>query len=520
LKYKNRLIKVDVFPISIDYDVFNNAHDDVAIKASRALIKTKFADKKIIFSVDRLDYTKGVHHRLKGYEQFLTAHPEYHEKVVFAIVVVPSRDNIPKYHERKREIDETISHINSSIGNLNWQPVIYQYNCLKFDEMLALYTACDIALITPLRDGMNLVSKEFVASRKDEKGVLIISEMAGSARELTAGLSINPNDTFEIAAKIKQALEMSEQEQRERLIPMRQRIKDYDVQSWAQDFLNQLYLIKEKQKEFQIALLDDHNKGSLITAYCEANKRLLLLDYDGTLVPFSALPNLALPSTHVKNTLAQLCKDKRNDTFIISGRPAQWLEQHFADMPINLIAEHGAKMKIYNNEWITEVRKMDDWQQQVFAIMKGYEKRCVHSFTEIKEFSIVWHYRNAAPEQGKLRAAELLTELHAFIKNKNLQVLCGNKNIEVRNSGIDKGSIVKKVLNKEGYDFVLAIGDDRTDEDMFHLLMNDERSYTIKVGLHASYAKYNLLTPQTVISLLDTLHQWNKQRTTKEHQFL
>jgi trehalose 6-phosphate synthase/phosphatase len=217
IRHKDRLIKVDVFPISIDYDRFNAAYDSERVLSLKHSLRNKMNGWKIIFSVDRLDYTKGVQNRLRAYEHFLKQNPEYQDKVVFIMVVVPSRDNIPKYVERKRLIDELVSRINGELGNLHWQPVFYQYNSLDFEEMVSLYTICDLALITPLRDGMNLVAKEFIASRKDKRGVLILSEMAGAARELTDALIINPNDTLELAETIKQALVMEADEQRVRI---------------------------------------------------------------------------------------------------------------------------------------------------------------------------------------------------------------------------------------------------------------------------------------------------------------
>ncbi|MGZ5191965.1 MAG: bifunctional alpha,alpha-trehalose-phosphate synthase (UDP-forming)/trehalose-phosphatase, partial [Flavisolibacter sp.] len=250
LRYNNRLVKVDVFPISIDYEHFNNAYDKEEVCSMRTSMLEKLSHQKIIFSVDRLDYTKGVQNRLRSYELFLKQNPSYLNKVVFFLSIVPSRDTISKYVERKRMIEELVSQINGRLGNLQWQPIIYRYNSLQFDEMLALYTSCDLALITPLRDGMNLVAKEFVASRKDKKGVLIISEMAGAARELTDALTINPNDISEMANKIKEGLEMKAEEQSYRLENMQRRISNYNVQTWAYDFMNELGSIKEKQNTF------------------------------------------------------------------------------------------------------------------------------------------------------------------------------------------------------------------------------------------------------------------------------
>jgi trehalose 6-phosphate synthase/phosphatase len=371
--------------------------------------------------------------------------------------------------------------------------------------MLALYSACDLALITPLRDGMNLVSKEFVASRKDKRGVLIISEMAGAARELTDALTINPNDVAEMAQKIKKGLEMPEEEQALRLDNMQRRIRNYDVRAWADDFMTELYNIKHRQQSFQIKLLDTYSKRRLYDAYRFTKKRLLLLDYDGTLVSFSPNPDQALPSAALMDLLKSLCEKEENNVFLISGRNSAWLELHFGKLPINLVAEHGAAYKWKNGHWLTDMQTHNEWKEQVHNIMEMYVRRCANSFVEEKDFSMVWHYRNANVEQGKLRAFELASELNEYIHNRHLQVLMGNKIVEVRQSGINKGAFIKRIIEQEDYDFIFAVGDDRTDEDMFKALMNNNSAFTVKVGPEASYAQYNLYTPQMVVSLLEGL---------------
>lgn len=505
IRFNSRLVKVDVFPISIDYTLFNNAYSDTDVSSSRKELKDRFRDKKIIFSVDRLDYTKGVNNRLKAYDYFLKNHPEYHEKVVFVLVVVPSRDNITKYAERKKMIDEYIGHLNSTVGNINWQPIIYQYNHLDFKELITMYTSCDLALITPLRDGMNLVAKEFVASRKDKRGVLALSEMAGAVRELTDALTINPNDTRELAEKIQEGLEMSEQEQERRMTAMQERIEQYDVRMWAEDFLTELYTAKNKQQEFEIKFFDNEIKHNLFDQYRKSKKRLLLLDYDGTLVPFSPLPDQAKPNADLLQIIDVLSQDKRNDIFIISGRKDATLNSWLGHMPINIISEHGAKFRLSGGDWVSEINFSNEWQGHVKTIMDRYVRRCANSFIETKSFSLAWHYRNSNQQQAKIRAAELFSELSEYTTNMDLHVLMGNKVIEVRHKGVDKGIATQKIINRNDYDMILSIGDDTTDEDMFRVLMGDKRAYTIKVGATASFAKYNLHTSHMVVSLLHAL---------------
>ena len=205
--------------------------------------------------------------------------------------------------------------------------------------------------------------------------------------------------------------------------------------------------------------------------------------------------------------LTELGSGKNNDVLIVSGRSSQWLEKHLGNLPVSLVAEHGARSKSEDGLWITEIQTHSDWKGQVHQLMEMYVRRCANSFIEEKDFSIVWHYRNCNIEQGKLRAQELSAELHEYLHNRHLEVLQGNKIVEVRNSGIDKGTAVRKILQKDDYDFIFAVGDDKTDEDMFRMLMHKKNCFSIKVGTDASFARYNLHTPQMVLSLLENMNQ-------------
>lgn len=504
--YDNRLIKVDVFPTSIDYQHLHNSFDDDEICSSRKLLKEKFTGKKIIFSIDRLDYTTGVQNRLKAYEHFLIINPSYRERVVFILVIVPFRENIHKNAELKKNADETVQNINKTYGNNNWKPILYQCCTLAFDQKITFYTACDVALMTPLRDGMNLHSKEFIASRKDQMGALVLSEMAGAARELTDALRVNPNDVVEMANQLRKALELTDEEQNRRIENMQSRIKTYDIRVWAEDYFHQLNSIKKKQLKFQVRFLEDSAKRLIFDSYRISKKRLLLLDYDGTLVRFSAHPADAGPDPHLIDLLKNLCEKKSNEVFVISGRDSATLENWIGHLQLNIISEHGARIKVNGRGWETQASSLVDWKPHIKAIMDSYVKRCANSTVEEKAFSIVWHFRNVNPEQGKLRSSELVAELNEYTHGFGLQVMMGNKIVEVRNQGIDKGRAVKTILQKSDYDFILAAGDDNTDEDMFKELTDINQAYTIKIGSNASYALYNLHTSHMLISMLEALN--------------
>jgi len=237
----NRKLLTGAFPASIDFEKFNKVYDNESICHLRQKLKEQLENRKIIFSVDRLDYTKGLYHRLKAYQNFLISYPQYREKVVFIMIVFPSlRKNLTQYEESKALIESSINLINKHLGNSQWQPVIYFNQHLSFNELVTLYSSADLALITPLKDGMNLVAKEFVASRKDKRGVLVLSKMVGASLELAEALLTDPYNLIDVANKIKQGLEMSEEEQEARMESMQRVIEVNNVKVWGDSFLNSL----------------------------------------------------------------------------------------------------------------------------------------------------------------------------------------------------------------------------------------------------------------------------------------
>jgi trehalose 6-phosphate synthase/phosphatase len=494
-----RVVKGEMFPLGIDFEKFKNASKLHEVGAHRAAIETNFSDKKIIFSVDRLDYTKGVTHRLSGFERFLELHPSWREKVVFVLVVVPSRQIVSKYNERKKMIEEEIGRINGKYSTLSWQPIIYRYNQLSFHELTAMYLVADIALITPLRDGMNLVAKEYVATREQD-GVLILSELAGAANELSEAILVNPMDKEEVAEAILNALSMPKQVQRDKMELMQQRLKEYTVVSWMNDFLKQLEDTKNFQHSQLTKYLSKDSLNAIVNEYKTANKRLLFLDYDGTLVPFSRHPDLAEPDKDVIQLLKLLAADKRTDITIISGRDSQSLERWLGHLPVNLVSEHGAGIRLNKGEWKYYLDFDQAWKSFIRPMLEVFAQRSPGSFIEEKKHTLVWHYRNVDPELGFIRSRELLDNLHHIIRNSQLHIIDGNKVIEIRVAGIDKGVVTKKLLSRDNYDFVIAIGDDKTDEDMFRLLAG--KAYTIKIGSGHTVAQYHLPRQEDVLALL------------------
>jgi len=500
--YGDRYIKADVFPMGIDFNKFNMSIDNMNVKENFGKIKTTLKKFKIILSIDRLDYTKGIINRLQGYELFLEKNQQWHNKVVLVLVLVPSRVGVEHYQTMKRQIDEYIGKINGKFGKIEWTPINYQFTSLPFEILAAYYAISDVALITPLRDGMNLIAKEYVATRSDEKGVLILSEMAGASKELGEAIIINPNSIEEIADALKQSLEMPVEEQIRRNKIMRDRLRRYDIIKWGNDFISELLSMKEEQKGLEMRLLKKSDEGLMIKDYINADKRLIFLDYDGTLVPFTDRPENATPNDEILEILRKFSNDDKNYVIIISGRDRKTLREWFGNFNIGFIAEHGVYIKEKSKEW-RPIRKLDiKWKSKIISIFQDYVDRVPYSFIEEKDFSLVWHYRKSDPELASQKAKELMDEIINFTANMDVQVLQGKKEIEIRNGGVNKGSAAMQFM-KEDYDFVLAIGDDWTDEDLFRILPKD--AYTIRVGMFLSYARFNLHNHLEVVELLKKL---------------
>jgi trehalose 6-phosphate synthase/phosphatase len=504
LQYQERLVKVDLFPIGIDFKKFNSTKNDPAIMQMRDDLKKNFENKKIIFSVDRLDYTKGLMSRLTAIEYFLDNYPQWKEKAVFVLNVVPSRDTIKAYDDRKKEMEEKIGTINGKYSTISWQPIIYRYNHLGFNELIALYHAADAALVTPLRDGMNLVAKEYVATCSN-CGVLILSELAGAASELNEALLVNPTDMADVAAAINRALIMHEAEKKNRITIMQKRLQDYDVVRWVGDFLEQLSIVKREQQKFEVRVVDEKIITMLKEKYEESNKRCLLFDYDGTLAPITRIPSQAIPNKQLIDFLYGLAADENNNITIISGREADVLEKWFGEMPITLVAEHGASIRKKGEKWRQEISGADKWKDEIRPLLKFFVSRCAGSFIEEKKHTIAWHYRNTQAALGFTRSRELMNNLTQLTQNSPLQVVDGNKVIEVRISGFDKGITALKIVNEVSPDFILCIGDDITDEDMFKALEQKPKAYTIKVGYGSTSAKYTIISQAQVLPLLNHL---------------
>jgi len=460
-------------------------------------------ERKIIISIDRLDYTKGIIQRLEAFDLFLSQNPEYKEKVTLILVAVPSRAGVEDYMELRKQLEGLVGRINGEHGVIGWVPVWYLYRFLPFERLVALYNIADVALVTPLRDGMNLIAKEFIATKTDGSGVLILSEMAGAASELGEAITINTHNKQAIIDAIKEALEMPKDEQIERNRLMQKRLSRYTVTRWANDFLETLSDVKRNQQQLSVHKLVKPIRKNLINEYEKSSKRLFLLDYDGTLVGFAGRPEKAGPDEELFALLQTLATDPKNEVVIISGRDKETLNYWLGNIDASLIAEHGAWIKQRTDDWRMIEPLRNDWKDTIRPILELYTDRTPGSFVEEKDFSLVWHFRRSDPELAYLRTQEMKDAVLNLTANLDIGVFEGSKIIEVKNIGISKGYAAQIWLKNQEWDFILTAGDDYTDEDMFSIL--PETAYSVKVGYGISKARFNIESIYELRLLLEEL---------------
>ncbi|MEM1598645.1 MAG: bifunctional alpha,alpha-trehalose-phosphate synthase (UDP-forming)/trehalose-phosphatase [Pyrobaculum sp.] len=499
-----RRARVGAFPISIDFDFFHNSITNPEVAKEVEELRQRLKGLKIVFSIDRLDYTKGNLNRLRAWERFLKENPEWRGRAVFIMVVVPSRTGVPQYEAMKKEIEREVGRINGELGEVDWVPVVYISRFIPTTTLLALYNVADAALITPLRDGMNLVAKEYVASRRDCRGVLILSETAGAAQELLQALIVNPNDESGVANAIKKALMMSEEEQCRRIKAMQERIRQHDVVKWAVDFIHTLFTAKTEEAEAKPAnLLTPADIETIVESFRLAKRRLLLLDYDGTLIPHYPYAYQAVPDAELVRLLARLASLPKTHVAVVSGRSRDFLEAWLEELPIYIAAEHGAYIRDSSRKW-TQLFPFDTkWKDEARKILEEFVELAPGSYVEEKESSIAWHYRNVEPELGEAVAVRLVESLSVALSGFSASIIRGNKVVEIRPAGVNKGAAAKTLLEQIKPDFILAAGDDITDEDMFKALPST--AYTIKVGRGESAAKFTVGSYRQVRQLIERL---------------
>lgn len=497
----DRAVQVGDFPISIDYEKFAEADNSEIVRINYERLKKKFGKYKVILAFERLDPSKGFIQRLQAYREFLQQNPKLHDKVIMIMIAVPTRANIPVYKKLKKDVEELVESINNDFGRSGWLPVHYMYKIIPFEQVPAYYQIADIAFITPLSDGMNLMAKEYVASKANKNGVLILSETAGAAQELTEALLVNPKQQDSLVAGLTKAITMSPIELQQRLSDMQKHLAKNTIHKWKRSFANTLQASNIVTGHKTILLKDTYYE-QLRDDFANSKRPAIVLDYDGVLVPFVNNPNDAKPPNPLLILLAKLAAGTCSDLILISGRSRVDMERWFSELPITLAAEHGALLRPAGKSWQAESVLAGSWKQILLPTLQKYAAKTPGAFVEVKETALVWHYRKASPYYAQKNITILKRALRPFLKAYGLVLNSGNMILELKSSGSPKGTAAHDWLYGTE-DFILCIGDDYTDEDMFAVM--PEHAYTIKVGPGKTLAKYRIAHYEEVLELLEDL---------------
>jgi trehalose 6-phosphate synthase/phosphatase len=498
---EERRVRFGVFPMGIDAEMFRQLAASPAVHDAAADLRAQAGGRAIVLGVDRLDYTKGIPRRLMAFESLLKKDESLRDRVRFVQVAVPSREAVESYQDFRREVEELIGRINGAYGTLNSVPIHYLYQSVPVDQLAALYLAADVMLVTPLRDGMNLVAKEYIASQTENNGVLVLSEFAGAADELQEAITVNAYDVDAIESGLREALAMGPAQRGTRMRAMRARVSAYDVHRWATDFVRTL---SEETTERRVtpAVMLTETLGALRAAEPLA----ILLDYDGTLVPIANKPEFAAPDPDLLALITALAQRPHTAVLMISGRSRDTLQSWLGSLPIELWAEHGIWYRpLGKTTWETMIAvPCCDWLPPTRAVMEEFAAATPGACVEVKSSCIAWHYRQAARGFGRAQARELRLLLSRSLDATDAEIIEGKRVLEVRPRGATKAAVVQQLLAREPAPAgIVAFGDDRTDEEMFAALPRS--AVSIHVGSGASLARHRVRNPAAVRALLSAL---------------
>jgi trehalose 6-phosphate synthase/phosphatase len=474
-----RRVGIGVDPIGIDVTGFREILADPETERLHAQLQGQYEGRRLVLGVERLDYTKGIPQKLLAFERYLEQDPSRARTTTMLQVLVPSRLESPEYRTQRDEIELLIARINGRFGQPGITPVEYLHRNISKPALVALYRRADVMMVTPLRDGMNLVAHEFVFCQSEPglpgrwRGSLLLSEFAGSAQVLPGALLVNPWNVDGVVERLGTALDLDSGERRRRLETMARRVEALDCKIWADGFLSRLGRYSRRERGRRLPPDVEGDVQERLTArFVKARARTVMLDYDGTLRELEAHPDLAVPTPEITDLLSELASLPRTEVHIVSGRRRRNLEQWFGRLPVYLCAEHGYLARAPGEDWRTLLELDLGWMRRIERLLRRVAADVPGAHVERKSCSVAFHYREAEPEYGAWRAHELLNDLGQHLAGAPAEILLGQRVVEVRASGVDKGVYVRTVFpnGKEATRFVLGLGDDRPDHDLLDAL--------------------------------------------------
>lgn len=511
LPWEGRYVESRALPLGIDAEAFEQrvTTDGARLEYERVLEAAR--GRRILLGVDRLDYTKGIPERMLAFERLLERRPELIERVFLVQIAVPSRVEVEQYRDLKDEIDQLVGRINSRFGRPGMVPIHYLYRSIPQEQLAALYRAADVALVTPLRDGLNLVAKEYCACRTDGDGALVLSEFVGASWEMGEAMFVNPWDIDGTATAIEQALELDRDERMRRMALLRARVKGHDVHYWVRECLTSI----RAGRPASLAIpLQGSERSAFLEEWAQARKPVLFIDYDGTLRGFVGDPAQARPTEEILGALRELAALEDVPTYVISGRDSTELEEWLGGSGVGLVSEHGAYLLEPDGKGFRTMFELPEptWRTEVREVLEQVCERVPGSRIEEKRLGMAWHWREADARIAGWQARELVMHLSEVFANRPISILQGDRVIEVRPAVVDKGQAALHLLAKlPGVDFLLGCGDDMTDEELFRVLPSS--THTVLVGNRPTAARWRVNGPD---DMLELLRQLARTRTTAQ----
>jgi len=506
ISHSGRKTEIGVYPIGIHSDKFSGEMETDDYRRCLQDLKKAYKNKKVVLGVERLDYTKGLPRRLDAIERFLQQRGTS-EEIVFIFISVPSRESVPEYRRLAEEVQGKVSRINGKFSTIRNSPIHFIFQSVEFHELCALYSLADVCMVTPLIDGMNLVAKEYIACQQESPGVLILSEFAGAAQELSNALIVNPYNLHQMADALQEAFELPPEDKTRLIEPMKERVNKYDARFWARSFFEDLSdegAQKENRRRQRPMVVGGDEVEDVMEPLKRADQIGFFLDYDGTLTEIRRKPHQARPNSDTRRLFETLERKDRIDVYVISGRKKGDLERWLSDYDFNLIAEHGFVYRQRGGHWTEFDERADlSWMPEMEEILRRQAGMTPGSSVEKKTSALVWHYRESDPEFGSWKARELVAQLTDMLSNLPVEIHHGRRIVEVSAMNINKGAVLEYFLNRYNYGAVLCAGDDSTDERMFRL--QDRRIVSIKVGDGDSAAQFRVSSPRHFRQLLEAI---------------
>ncbi|KAK8950262.1 Alpha,alpha-trehalose-phosphate synthase [UDP-forming] 5 [Platanthera guangdongensis] len=554
IEYYGRTVSIKILPVGIHLQQLQSVLNLPETETKVAELLNQFKDRIVLLGVDDMDIFKGISLKLLAMEQFLMQHPEWREKAVLVQIANPARGRGRDVHEVQTESYSTAKRINETFGSPGYEPVILIDTCLQFYEKIAYYVIAECCLVTAVRDGMNLIPYEYIICRQGnerldhllqpdpKRSMLVVSEFIGCSPSLSGAIRVNPWNVDLVAEAMDTALTMSFNEKQLRHEKHYRYVSTHDVGYWANSFLQDLERACRDHGRrrcwgigfglgFRVITLDPNFRKlfseRIVSAYRRTKNRAILLDYDGTMMPQTSINKM--PNSEAISILNSLCRDPCNIVFLVSGKDKDTLTEWFAPCEkLLLAAEHGYFMRqSQDSEWETHVPVSDfGWKQIAEPVMKLYTETTDGSNIEAKESALVWHYQYADPDFGSCQAKELLDHLESVLSSEPVSVKSGQHYVEVKPQGVTKGLVAEHLLSLMQEknmlpDFVLCIGDDRSDEDMFEVISNANEGlafspvaevFACTVGQKPSRAKYYLEDTTEIVRMLQGLATASNQR--------